>query len=70
MVGRVCTGLACSHSAIAKAVTEVNWDRICAEGDALAWAISLAFERFQRDIYYKDCRIEKLFLNATDALKR
>lgn len=61
--------LASSHSAIAKAAIEVNWKRICV-GDALACAILLAFERFKRNINYKDCGIERLFLNATVALKR
>lgn len=57
-------------NATAKAVTEVKWDRICGEGDALACAMSLAFERFKRNIIYKDCEMERLFLNATVALKR
>lgn len=57
-------------NAIAKAVTEVNWSRICGEGDALTCAISLAFERFKRNIIYKDREIGRLFLNATVALKR
>ena len=47
--------LACSHSAIAKADTEVNWKRICAEGDALACAISLAFEKYRGNSNHKDC---------------
>lgn len=67
---RVCIALACSHSTIAKAVTEVNWDRICTEKDALACAVSLAFERLKRNINCKDCGIERLFLNATVTLKR
>lgn len=58
------------HSAIAKSDTEVNWDGIYEDGDELACAISLAFQRYKRNIHYKDCGIEKPFLNTVGALKR
>lgn len=59
--GRVCIALACSHNAIATAAAEVNRSRICGEGGELACVIFLAFERFKRNIIYKDCGIELLF---------
>lgn len=62
--------LACSHSVIANAVTDANRNKIQAEGDTLACAIFLAFERYKRSINYKDCGIEKLYLNVIGALRR
>ena len=62
--------LACSHSTIAKAVTEVSRNKIQAEGGAPACAIFLAFKRYKRNINYKGFGIEKLFLNVIGALKR
>lgn len=45
-------------------------NKIQTEGGAVACMIFLAFERYKRNINYKDFGIENLFLNVIGALKR
>lgn len=44
----------------------MNWERLQVEGDVLAFAISLAFERYKGNSTYKNFEISWLWLN--DAL--
>lgn len=40
------------------------------EEDALVCAKSLVLERYKRNTNFKDCKIQRLFLNAIDVSKR
>lgn len=62
--------LACVAVQLLRPSPVVNWDQAQADRDASASAVSLAFERFGKDINYQECGTGRVLLSTTGALKR